>query len=82
MYDEFSLSKNKLDLECHENFQEIRFQLDMHREKLKEKIDKISNKMINKLENYQQECYDNIDKIKIEEKTKDLIKEIESDLDV
>ena len=54
--------------------------VDLRREKLKEKIDDISNKMINKLENYQQECYDNIDKIKIEEKTKDLIKEIESSL--
>ena len=32
MYDEFSLSKSKLDLDCHNHFQEIRFQLDMHRE--------------------------------------------------
>ena len=52
----------------------------MRREELKEKIDKISNEMIDKLENYQQECYENIEKIKLEEKTKDLVKEIESSL--
>ena len=54
----------------------------MRREELKKKIDKISNQMIDKLDKYQKECYENIDKIKLEEKTKDLIKEIESDLDV
>ena len=53
----------------------------MRREKLKEKIDEISNEMIKKLDNYQKECYENIDKIKLEEKTKDLFKEIESSLD-
>ena len=36
MYEEFILSKNGLDLDCHNHFQEIRFQLDLHREKLKE----------------------------------------------
>ena len=36
MYEELILSKNGLDLDCHNHFQEIRFQLDLHREKLKE----------------------------------------------
>ena len=56
--------------------------IDLKREELKAKIDEISNEMIEKLDNYQKECYENIDKIKLEEKTKDLVKEIESDLDV
>ena len=56
--------------------------VDLRREELKVKIDEISNEMIEKLNSFQQECYYNIDKIKIEEKTKDLVKEIESDLDV
>ena len=46
MYDEFTSSKTKLDLECHNHFQEIRFQLDQHREQLKEQIDDIYMKMI------------------------------------
>ena len=41
MYDEFTLDKTKLDMDVHENLQEIRFKLDEHREKLKEKIDNI-----------------------------------------
>ena len=37
--------------------------------------------MIKKLDNHQQGRFENIDKIKLEEKTKDLFKEIESSLD-
>ena len=53
----------------------------MRREKLKAKIDEISNEMIDKLNKCQEECYGNIDKIKLEERTKDLVKEIASDPD-
>ena len=53
MYEEFSLSKTKLDLECHDHFQEIRFQLDMHREKLKEKIDDIYMEMIEQTKEFE-----------------------------
>ena len=49
MYEEFISSKTKLDLDCHEHFQEIRFQLEMHREKLKEKIDDIYMEMIDRV---------------------------------
>ena len=53
MYDEFSLSKSKLYLDCHNHFQEILFQLDMHREKLKEKIDDIYMEMIDKTKEFE-----------------------------
>jgi hypothetical protein len=46
MHHEFTLSKTNLDLDCHNHFQEIRFQIDIHREKLKEKIDNIYMEMI------------------------------------
>jgi hypothetical protein len=53
MYEEFSSSKTKLDLDCHEHFQVIRFQLDMHREKFKEKIDDIYMEMIEKTKEFE-----------------------------
>ena len=53
IYEEFTLSKNKLDLECHNHFQEIRFQLDLHREKLKDKIDHIYMEMIDKTKEFE-----------------------------
>ena len=46
IFEEFTLSKNALDLECNNHFQEIRRQLDLHREQLKEKIDDIYIEMI------------------------------------
>ena len=64
-----------------ETVAKLKRDVDLRREKLKAKIDEISNEMIEKLNKFQDECYENIDKIKLEEKTKDLIKEIESDLD-
>ena len=33
MYKEFISKKIKLDLECHNHFQELRYQLDLHRDK-------------------------------------------------
>ena len=48
MHENSISSKTKLDLDCHEHFQEVRRQLDMHREKLKEKIDDIYMEMIEK----------------------------------
>ena len=53
MYDTFTLNKTKLDLDCHEHFQELRFQLDIHREKLKEKIDEIYMEMIEKTKEHE-----------------------------
>ena len=54
-----------------ETVSKIKRDVDLRREKLKAKIDEISNEMIYWLINFQQECYENIDKIKMEEKTKD-----------
>ena len=53
MYEEFVSNKNGLDLKCHNHFQEIRFQLDMHRERLKEKIDDIYMVMIDKTKEFE-----------------------------
>ena len=64
-----------------ETISKLKRDVDLRREELKKKIDEISNEMINKLDNYQQECYDNIETIKLE-KAKDMVKEIESDLNV
>ena len=45
------MSKNGL--ECYNHFQELRNQLDMHREKLKEKVDDIWMDMIQKTKDYE-----------------------------
>jgi hypothetical protein len=46
MHDEFTLTRSKLDADVHAHFQEIRFQIDEHREQLKDKIDQIALGMI------------------------------------
>ena len=53
MYEEFSMNKTRIDLDVHEHFQEIRFKLDEHREKLKEKIDDIYMEMIQKTQKFE-----------------------------
>ena len=45
---ELELNKISLDSDCHNHFQEIRRQIDLHREKLVEKIDNIYMEMINR----------------------------------
>ena len=37
--------------------------------------------MIQKLDNYQKECYENIENTKLEERTKEMLKEIQKNLD-
>jgi hypothetical protein len=53
MYDDLLLNKNSLDLACHTHFQEIRFQLDEHREKFKENIDDIYMEMIEQTKTFE-----------------------------
>ena len=53
MYEQFTLRKNYLDLECHNHFQKIRRQLDMHREKIKKKVDEIYMGMIQKTKDFE-----------------------------
>jgi hypothetical protein len=52
-YDKFNQNKTKLDLDVFDHFQEIRYQIDEHREKLKEKIDEIALKMIDYSKKYE-----------------------------
>ena len=61
MYDDFISSKTKLESECHNHFQEIRFQLDIHREKLKEKIDEIYMEMIDKTKEFEASLLKSLD---------------------
>jgi hypothetical protein len=53
MYEQFTLNKTTLDLDVHNHFTEIRFQLDEHREKLKQKIDDIYLEMIDKTKTFE-----------------------------
>jgi hypothetical protein len=53
MYEQFTLNKTSIDLDVHEYFQEIRFKLDEHREKLKVKIDDIYMEMIEKTKKFE-----------------------------
>ena len=53
MYEQFTLNKTTLDLDVHENFTEIRFKLDEHREELKQKIDDIYMEMIDKTKKFE-----------------------------
>jgi hypothetical protein len=53
IYEEFCLNKTRIDLDVHEHFTEIRFKLDEHREKLKDKIDDIYMEMIEKTKKFE-----------------------------
>ena len=53
MNEEYVLNKNLVTLECHKHFQEVRFQIDEHREELKKKIDDISLEMIERAKKYE-----------------------------
>jgi hypothetical protein len=55
--------------------------VDLRKENLKERIDKISNEMIQKLKNFQQECYENIEKLNLENHTRGDLNQIEKHLD-
>ena len=53
VYEEFCLNKTNRDLDVHNHFQEIRRNIDLHREKLKEKIDDIYMEMIEKTKKFE-----------------------------
>jgi hypothetical protein len=73
MCDKFYLNKSKLSLDCFNHFQEIRFQIDQHREVTKKTIDDIYMRMIERtkeceatylkynerLENFSQKLFEN-----------------------
>ena len=54
--EEFQQFKAKLELTCHEHFNEIRRQIDLHCEQLKEKIDNIREEMIAKTKAFEATC--------------------------
>ena len=64
-------------MDCHNQFKEIRFQLDEHREKLKGQIDNIYMEMIEKTKSFEV-----IYLSEFKEKTDDLIKTFEQDEDL
>jgi len=66
IYDRISSLKNKVDL---------------RKESLKARIDAICGEMIQKLENYQHECYENIEKLNLEKNSRGDLNEIEKQLD-
>jgi hypothetical protein len=52
-YDEFTQNKGKSESDVFDHFHEIRFQIDEHREILKEKIDRIALAMIDKVKKHE-----------------------------
>jgi hypothetical protein len=62
-YDKFIQNRTKLDLDVFDHYQELRFQIDQHREELKEKsdeIDEIALAMIDQTKKYEALYLENI----------------------
>jgi len=64
-----------------EHISELRRQVDVRREKIKEKVDNICGKMIQKLDDFQKDCYNNIQDKTLQESNRYLINEVQSKLD-
>jgi hypothetical protein len=79
LYEEYLLGKTSLDLNCHNHFQELRFQIDEHREELKVKIDEVALEMIDKTKQLESKYLMSLNAISVEtNKTLELeIKETE-----
>ena len=52
-YDEFQQNRTNLDMDVYNHFDEIRFKIDEHRERTKEKIDDIALEMIDKVKKHE-----------------------------
>jgi hypothetical protein len=61
-YDEFAQNRTQLDSDVYNHFQEMRFQVDEHRERLKEKIDDISLAMIDRIKKHEEVYLKNLNK--------------------
>jgi hypothetical protein len=59
-YDEFAQKKTQLDKDTFDLFQELRFQVDEHRERLKEKIDDIVLAMIDRIKKHEEAYLKNL----------------------
>jgi hypothetical protein len=64
--EEYLLGKTSLDLNCHNHFQELRFQIDEHREKLKAKIDEVALEMIDKTKQLESKYLMSLNAISVE----------------
>jgi hypothetical protein len=53
LYEDFSLNKTSLDSDVYNHLHELRFQIDEHREKLKQKIDDIALAMIEQTKKFE-----------------------------
>jgi hypothetical protein len=53
-YDEFVQNRTNLDMDVYNHFDEIRFKIDEHRERIKEKIDDIALEMIDKVTKHEE----------------------------
>jgi hypothetical protein len=59
-YDELNQNKSKLESDVFDHFEEMRFQIDEHRENLKKKIDDIALAMIDETKLYEAMCMKNL----------------------
>jgi len=59
-YDELNQNKSKLESDVFDHFEEMRFQVDEHRENLKVKIDEIALAMIDQTKLYEAMCMKNL----------------------
>jgi hypothetical protein len=66
LYEEYLLGKTSLDLNCHNHFQELRFQIDEHREELKAKIDEVALEMIDKTKQLEAKYLTSLNAISVE----------------
>ena len=55
-YDEFQQNRTQLDSDVFDHFQELRFQVDEHREELKKRIDDIALAIIERINKYEAKC--------------------------
>jgi len=65
----------------YEEISALKRDVDLRKEKLKEKIDDICAEMIAKLDKYQQECYENIPSLKLEDTSNEVFLEAQKYLD-
>ena len=59
-FDKFVHNKNKIESDVFDHFQEVRFQVDEHREELKKRIDDIALKMIDQKEKCEESLSKNL----------------------
>ena len=65
----------------YDHISSLKNSVDLRKENLKARIDEICGEMIQKLENYQQECYENIGKLNLEASSSDDLNEVKKHLE-